>query len=129
MAARQTKRKKEPGQARAPQPRTRQAEGKKPPAKKRVTITFHAPQAHAVQVTGTFCNWQIDSYPLKKDRKGTWKTTLSLLPGCYEYRFFVDGHWQDDPNCPHRVLNSFGTHNCILQVAEGKESKGTRAGV
>ncbi len=120
MAARPAKGKKPARKTPAAKPAKKSAPAPKQPGKKRVTITLQAPQAQAVQVTGTFCNWQLDSHPLKKDRQGTWKTTLSLPPGHYEYRFLVDGHWQDDPNCQHRVPNSFGSHNCLLQISEGK---------
>lgn len=86
------------------------------PRKKRVTFTLVGPDATSVLVTGTFCDWQTQSCALKKDRKGTWKTTMSLLPGRYEYRFLVDGEWRDDPNCGERVPNPFGTENCVLHV-------------
>ncbi len=83
--------------------------------KKRVQFAYNAPEAQSVVVTGTFCDWQ-EGYPLKKDRKGVWKTTLSLVPGRYEYRFLVDGTWCDDPQCTERVPTPFGTENCVLNV-------------
>lgn len=86
------------------------------PAKKRVTFKLHAPQAHFVLLTGSFCDWQTNSIHLKKDKAGVWKTTISLPVGSYEYRFLVDGEWQDDPLCHERVPNPFGTENCVLHV-------------
>ncbi len=83
--------------------------------KKRVHFTYNDPEAQSVLVTGTFCDWQ-DGYALKKDRTGLWKTTVSLLPGHYEYRFIVDGEWRDDPQCTDRVPNAFGGENCVLYV-------------
>jgi 1,4-alpha-glucan branching enzyme len=85
------------------------------PRKKRVSFAYNAPEAQSVSVTGTFCDWQ-EGYPLKKDRKGLWKTTLSLAPGQYEYRFVVDGQWCDDPQCTERVPNPLGSENCVLHV-------------
>ncbi|HZZ79741.1 MAG TPA: glycogen-binding domain-containing protein [Gemmataceae bacterium] len=85
-------------------------------AKKRVTFKLSAPLAQCVLVTGSFCNWQTHSHHLKKDKAGVWKATLSLPAGRYEYRFVVDGEWQNDPLCHERVPNSFGTENCILHV-------------
>jgi hypothetical protein len=38
---------------------------------------------------------------------------LPLHPGRYEYRFFVDGEWQNDPYCSSLVENPFGTLNCL----------------
>lgn len=84
--------------------------------KQRLTFRLHAPEANSVHVSGTFCEWRPDAHPLKKDAKGTWKTQVSLPPGRHEYRFLVDGIWQDDPHCLERVPNSFGTENCVLHV-------------
>jgi 1,4-alpha-glucan branching enzyme len=88
----------------------------KKPAKKRISFALEAPDAKSVIVTGTFCDWAEDLHPLKKDRKGVWKGTVYLMPGRHEYRFLVDGQWQDDPNCAERVSNSFGSSNCVIQV-------------
>lgn len=86
------------------------------PHKKRHALAFQAPGARSVVVTGSFCNWTAEGQPLKHDGNGTWKATLALDPGQHEYRFLVDGVWQDDPTCTERVPNPFGTENCVLQV-------------
>jgi 1,4-alpha-glucan branching enzyme len=88
----------------------------RPAGKKKVTFSLAAPEAQTVLVSGTFCDWQLDRHPLKKDRKGNWKTIISLAPGRYEYRFLVDGAWHDDPQCPERVANSYGSLNCVVEV-------------
>lgn len=86
------------------------------PRKKRVTFSLQAPEAQEVFVAGTFNNWNPEEHPLKKDKKGAWKTALSLLPGSYEYRFVVNGEWQEDPACQDHCLNAFGTYNSVLSV-------------
>lgn len=83
---------------------------------KKVAFTYAAPDAESVVVTGAFCDWQTDACRLRKDGSGVWKKTLSLNPGQYEYRFVVDGEWHDDPACPERIFNAFGTQNCVLIV-------------
>lgn len=83
---------------------------------KRRTVTLEAPHAQTVAVAGSFCGWDPVTHPLKRNRHGVWKTTLMLPPGQYEYRFLVDGQWQDDPTCPERIPNPFGSENCIFQV-------------
>jgi 1,4-alpha-glucan branching enzyme len=88
----------------------------KQPAKRQVAFKLSVPQARSVLVTGSFCDWQINSHHLKKDKTGIWKATISLPPGSYEYRFVVDGQWQDDPLCHERVPNAFGSENCVLHV-------------
>ena len=52
----------------------------------------------------------------EKGVKGIWKISLALNPGQYEYRFFVDGEWQNDPNCSSLVENPFGTTNSLKIV-------------
>jgi 1,4-alpha-glucan branching enzyme len=84
--------------------------------KRRVTFTCEASEASAVSLAGNFTNWDQAPVSLKKSRNGLWKTTLSLAPGTYEYRLLVDGQWRDDPQCPTRVANPFGTQNCVRTV-------------
>lgn len=86
------------------------------PHKKHHPLALKAPGAKSVIVTGSFCDWTNEGHPLKHDGTGTWKATLTLHPGQYEYRFLVDGEWQDDPTCPERVPNPFGTENCVFRL-------------
>lgn len=87
----------------------------RPTSKKRLELSYNAPEAREVAVTGSFCGWD-HGVALKKDRSGCWKTTLTLPPGDHEYRFLVDGEWRDDPLCGERTPSGFGTENCILHV-------------
>ena len=43
---------------------------------------------------------------------------LKLMPGRYEYRFLVDGDWQNDPHCTTFVPNPYGSENCVLTLEE-----------
>jgi 1,4-alpha-glucan branching enzyme len=85
--------------------------------RRRITFTLSAPEAKAVSVSGTFCDWDTCSYPLKKDANGGWKRIITLTPGHYEYRFVVDGVWIADPDCGERTGNPFGGENCVLNVS------------
>ena len=84
---------------------------------RKIQFEFSAPGAIEVSVAGNFNQWNIQANPMKKDNKGIWKATLSLEPGRYEYRFFVDGLWENDPSCSARVANEFGGQNCVRTVA------------
>jgi 1,4-alpha-glucan branching enzyme len=53
---------------------------------------------------------------MKMDDEGIWRISLALNPGQYEYRFFVDGEWQNDPNCGPFVESPFGTSNSLKIV-------------
>jgi len=77
---------------------------------------FFAPQAKKVTVAGSFNNWDTKELSAKKDSKGNWIAKMSLKPGKYEYKFFVDGNWMNDPKCSGCVSNSYGTQNCIIDI-------------
>ena len=82
----------------------------------KVSFEFPAPEAQEVYLVGNFNTWDTSANPIKKDKKGVWKTTLSLKPGRYEYRFLVDGNWENDPACCDCVPNEFGSENCVRIV-------------
>jgi 1,4-alpha-glucan branching enzyme len=84
---------------------------------KRVRFSLEAPQAESVSLAGDFNGWDVNALPMKKDSKGTWKAGVDLEPGRYQYRFCVDGCWQDDPNTSETVGNPFGTQNCVRVVS------------
>lgn len=83
---------------------------------KPVEFKFYAPQAKKVSLAGSFNNWDTSAYSAKKDSKGNWAAKIGLKPGKYEYKFFVDGAWVNDPRCTSCVANSFGSQNCVVSV-------------
>jgi 1,4-alpha-glucan branching enzyme len=85
-------------------------------SKQKVSFSYRAPNAQSVLLAGDFTGWQQAPLPMKKDKSGLWKKTVSLPPGTYEYRLLVDGQWQDDPQCPKRQPNQFGGQNCVCVV-------------
>lgn len=85
-------------------------------ASKPVQFKIYAPQAKKVVLGGSFNKWDVKKLAAKKDTKGNWSVKTSLKPGRHEYKFFVDGAWVNDPRCTVCVPNSFGTHNCVVDV-------------
>ncbi len=83
---------------------------------KNVEFSLLAPQAQSVFLAGNFNQWNLSSHPLGSDNEGVWRTSIRLNPGQYEYRFFVDGKWQNDPVCSSVVGNPFGSSNCVRIV-------------
>jgi len=81
-----------------------------------VELQLSAPQAKSVNVCGTFNGWRTNAGRMTKDFRGTWKGSMQLKPGKYEYRFFVDGQWVDDPRAKKTVANQFGSKNAVLEV-------------
>lgn len=75
-----------------------------------------APKAKKVNLAGSFNNWDNRGISAKKDIKGNWTVKVNLVPGKYEYKFFIDGNWINDPHCNRCIANNFGTQNCVIEI-------------
>ena len=82
----------------------------------KVEFEFFAPEAKKVQIAGDFNSWDPEKSPLRKTSDGKWKIAFQLKPGRYEFRYFVDGNWQNDQRSVECVPNVFGTWNCVVKV-------------
>ena len=91
---------------------------KKKVKRRRVSMKFFAPEAAEVILMGDFNEWDPGVHPLKKKEEGVWERILMLPLGRYEYRFLVDGKWQNDPKNPDFCPNCFGTENNVLMVCK-----------
>jgi 1,4-alpha-glucan branching enzyme len=86
--------------------------------RKWVTIVYRPrTECREVYVAGTFNNWSPNVDRLLRQKDGTFRKRLQLDPGRYEYRFIVDGAWQDDAEADGYVLNEFGTQNAVVAVS------------
>lgn len=85
-----------------------------------VEFVYESPAAKEVFVAGDFNNWSFTSLPMRKDEKGRWRIHVPLSPGRHEYRYIVNGDWQNDPCASAFVPNEFGSCNCVVEVAETK---------
>ncbi|MBN1913958.1 MAG: glycogen-binding domain-containing protein [Candidatus Omnitrophica bacterium] len=83
---------------------------------KSVEFRLYAPQAKKVSLVGSFNNWSTRKNLAKKDTKGNWMSKVSLTPGRYEYKFFVDNSWWNDPTNSNTSYNNLGSHNNIIEV-------------
>jgi 1,4-alpha-glucan branching enzyme len=79
-------------------------------------FAFPAPTARRVSVAGEFNNWDPKAAPMNKGPDGVWHLSVALKPGRYEYRFFADEVWCDDPSAQQKAANSLGTENCVRVV-------------
>ncbi len=84
---------------------------------KTIEFKFYAPQAKKVYVGGDFNNWKPEKTPLKKDKSGNWSTEVKIKPGRYQYRYLVDGLWQNAQEPVECIPNAFGSWNCVIQVS------------
>ena len=85
--------------------------------KKSVPFAVKTAEAAEVRVTGEFTGWTPEGLRLDPSGDGTWKTTLKLVPGEYQYRLLIDGAWWNNPEAPRRVANPFGSENDVLVVS------------
>ena len=70
-----------------------------------------------VFVAGSFNDWEPELNPMvDAGANGSYRCTLSLAPGYYEYKFVVDGEWVLDESNPNFTSNDFGTLNSVLNV-------------
>ena len=83
---------------------------------KKTTFKFMAPEAQSVLLAGLFNAWNLETHPLERTSNSLWEISINLSPGRYEYRFLVDGRWQNDPNCAAFASNPFGSENCIVTL-------------
>ena len=87
------------------------------PAEKPVDFFLNLPGAKLACVAGTFNDWDTSRTPLHKEANGSWKATVWLPPGRYEYKFVIDGaQWLSDPGAKESVPNQFGSTNSIVVV-------------
>jgi chromosome partitioning protein len=106
------------GQEPDPHPETPQA-----PACE-VTFRMAAPDARKVFLAGEFNDWRLEPLTsLEGERDGVWVRRVSLAPGNYQYKYFIDGQWVVDPDNPLRIVNEQGNVNSLLKVKPGSEQK------
>jgi 1,4-alpha-glucan branching enzyme len=79
-------------------------------------FAFQHPLTRQVSLAGDFNNWDTRAAPMQKGNDGVWRLSVPLEPGRYEYRFYADGVWQDDPTAKQRAANPLGTENCVRLV-------------
>lgn len=83
-----------------------------------VTFTCYLPDAREVFLAGAFNDWDRKRTPLVKLDSGQWQVQISLKPGIYEYKFVVDGIWQEDPMSQRFSANPFGSLNSVIVVED-----------
>jgi 1,4-alpha-glucan branching enzyme len=89
---------------------------KKAPKRRRIEFFLSMPEAQQVILLGDFNQWNPKTHPMRRDGKGTWRKIIMIFPGRYEYRFWVDGTWYNDPNNNQRCPNCFGSENNVITV-------------
>lgn len=85
--------------------------------RKRVSFEVSGDDGHEMFVAGTFNNWDPTDKSLKYSPKhASYRATMLLPAGTYEYKFVVDGEWQVDPSCDQWTTNEYGTLNSVITL-------------
>ena len=90
----------------------------KQPKRRKIQFFLAAENASEVVLMGDFNQWDVKKHTMKKNGDGVWQKAVFLYPGTYEYKFKVDGRWQNDPNNALTCPNSFGTRNSFVIIGE-----------
>lgn len=93
--------------------------------KKKYLFTYK-PKGKPKQVNlfGQFNSWDRNSLPMSDlDGNGIYEINISLDPGRYEYKFFVDRQELIDPQNPVKVPNGLGDYNSVIIIESEKADK------
>ena len=81
----------------------------------KVTFEYVNEKATKVALVGSFNNWNKDANPMTKVNE-TWKCSLALEPGTYEYQYVVDDtDWTVDAKT-ETVKNKYEGLNSVIVV-------------
>lgn len=96
------------------------AESPVPGPAREVIVRYRDAVAGDVRIAGDFNGWVPDrgvrSLIAAEGRTRVWTKVLTLEPGTYQYRYVVDGEWQEDPSNPQSAPGPTGQPNSILRV-------------
>jgi 1,4-alpha-glucan branching enzyme len=78
-----------------------------------VEFRFYRPAARHVGLAGDFNGWQHYGFPMALGEDGWWRYRLSLSPGTYQFKYFVDGEWYLDYAAFGLEHSSFGLNSVV----------------
>ncbi|MDO9173077.1 MAG: glycogen-binding domain-containing protein, partial [bacterium] len=89
-----------------------------------VDVTFtYTPVISGVQnvfLAGSFNGWSDAALRLTDpENDGTYSAVVPLAPGNHQYKFVVDGNWQQDPGNAAVESDGFGGNNSLVVVKAG----------
>jgi len=90
--------------------------------RQKVALHLFGYEGKKVQLAGDFNDWVPDQGVITRVVDGVLEKIVMLMPGTYQYRYIVDGVWQEDPSNPEVVPNDTGGYNSILLVEEEHET-------
>ncbi len=86
---------------------------------KTVTFVYRPDQndCRSVALAGSFNDWQPDKGRMTRQKDGSFRKRLTLMPGEHRYKFVVDDStWLEDPQADRQTTNEFGTKDSVVVV-------------
>ena len=87
--------------------------------KKNSDVTFVCslkPAPASVCLAGDFNQWNPSKQRMVRSKDGSFRATVKLLPGTYQYKFVSDGAWVNDPDVSDCIPNPYGSCNSVARV-------------
>jgi hypothetical protein len=80
-------------------------------------FTLRVPNAKEVHLVGDFNNWCVSNNSLLwQKEEGVWQKRVFLEPGCYRYKFVIDGQWATDPFNERLEPNPYGGVDSVIEI-------------
>jgi 1,4-alpha-glucan branching enzyme len=83
--------------------------------KNEVTFQYDETSKVAVYLAGDFNNWSETKTPLV-GKAGKWSVKLTLPKGEYQFKYLVNGKWENDKHADKYVKNAMGSENSVVVV-------------
>ncbi|GAB4570861.1 MAG: hypothetical protein Kow0077_06040 [Anaerolineae bacterium] len=81
-------------------------------------VTFEVPKvvkARQAYLVGEFNGWNPGATPMRKLKDGRHTVTVELEPNrAYQFRYVLDGNWDNDWQADGYVPNPFGSENSVV---------------
>jgi 1,4-alpha-glucan branching enzyme len=91
------------------------------PGTDRVRVTFELPSciwADRIFVVGEFNGWNRSETRMRQGRDAIWRATLELEAGRqYQFRYLIDGQWQNDWHADGSSHNGYDGENSIVDTS------------
>ncbi|CAN5274163.1 hypothetical protein BH23BAC1_BH23BAC1_49350 [soil metagenome] len=88
--------------------------------KNKSKVTFTIPKnvgktAESAYLAGDFNSWDTAALPMKKLKEGSFTATIDLETGKeYQFRYLIDGSWQNDEAADKYVSSGTGDENSVV---------------
>lgn len=81
-------------------------------------VTFEVPKAMKAQkvyLAGDFNGWKAEATPMRKLKDGRHTVTVALESDQqYQFRYVLDGDWENDWKADAYVPNPYGSENSVV---------------